>query len=338
MFKKFLSFIFSLILSFSSLFLFSCKKEDNVIDIYVVDGIPTLSVCRLFEFNEIWSNKNKYEIKVHVVNGVDAIKGAITRKEADLAVCPINLASAFYNGGVNYRLLYVNVLNTLHLVSNEVFYIRELRGKTVYNTGLGGTPDVAFKGILNKLQYKYTENLSIAESNKVNIKYVPTTADVVSLFSSNVATYALIPEPYFSDLNSIEFLVKSSYSLQELWDNYYDSSIMQAGVIVNEDFLYDDYEVVEGIASRLKDNVDFIRLNIDKVNELLSSNGSTFTISNEDFSGSRYGLTFLNSLLNKTKIETYLRVLYENSPSSIGGKLPNDDFYLDYEDLVKFQR
>ena len=162
MFKKFLSFIFSLILSFSSLFLFSCKKEDNVIDIYVVDGIPTLSVCRLFEFNEIWSNKNKYEIKVHVVNGVDAIKGAITRKEADLAVCPINLASALYNGGVNYRLLYVNVLNTLHLVSNEVFYISELRGKTVYNTGLGGTPDVAFKGILNKLQYIKMKHFQIA--------------------------------------------------------------------------------------------------------------------------------------------------------------------------------
>ena len=340
MLKKFLSLIISIIFSFSSLFLFSCKKEDNVINIYVVDGLPLLSVCSLLKNNEVYGKHDKYEIKINIVNGVDAIKGAISRKEADLAVCPINLSATLYNGGLNYRLLTVNVLGELTLIGKPMAnFPHSYKGKTIYNTGMGGTPDVAFKALLKKYGVNYTENLSTAEEDKINMKYLPSTADVVSLLNSGVAEYAILAQPFASYvLNDENHSHDFAESISERWYYSFDTNMMQAGLIVSEDMLYKDFEAVRTVVSMLGFNYKYYNDNYKQLPTILAENGSSLTFNYENIDYIDLGLTLLNAKLNKTDIEKYLNVLLENSPSSVGGKLPNDDFYLDYEDLVRFQK
>ena len=38
-------------------------------------------------------------------------------------------------------------------------------------------------------------------------------------------------------------------------------------------------------------------------------------------------ITFINGNEMKTKINNYLKVLYDENEASVGGKLPEDDFY-----------
>ncbi len=327
--KKLLtSFISFILLIFTSLSLIACNTEKDEVNVYVVDGAPVISVANLIEDRQIENTK----VKVNVVPNIDALTGAIGRGEADVAVCPINVASTLYNGGVDYKLLSVNIFGVLHIVGKNAVTLDGLKGQTVYNIGKGGTPDVTLKYILNKNNIAFTENLDEPLSDKVNLKYVSSANELMPLLKQGVAKYGVLGEPAVTKANSVAN-VSSVINLTEEWSKVCNYKYTQAGVIVSQNLIEKDVKFVKGLFETLKNSNNYAKENAQNLKSIISSAGSTLTV---DFTSEiilRCNVDCKGAYQIKSDVEYYLSALMEYNKNVIGGKLPDKNFYINYENL-----
>lgn len=94
---------------------------------------------------------NNYHFSITAVT--DEVSTALAQGTTDLAAVPANLASVLYNnteGGV--RVLAINTLGVLYIVESgdTVRSVEDLRGKTIYASGKGNTPEYALNYVLTQ--------------------------------------------------------------------------------------------------------------------------------------------------------------------------------------------
>ncbi|MBR3718308.1 MAG: ABC transporter substrate-binding protein, partial [Firmicutes bacterium] len=128
-------------------------------------------------------------MNVNVFDAPDQAMAGLLNGELDIAAIPSNVAAVLYNkteGGV--KLLGVNTGGVLYLLSNNadpVSSLADLKGKTVYASGMGGVPEYAFKALM--------ANAGLAEGD-IELVWMNSHADVVSTLLTQ-GGYALVPEP-----------------------------------------------------------------------------------------------------------------------------------------------
>ena len=102
----------------------------------------------------------------NITAATDEVSAALAQGTTDIAAVPANLASVLYNnteGGV--QVLAINTLGVLYIVESgdTVHSVEDLRGKTIYASGKGNTPEAA-------LSYVLTQN-GIDPSTDVTIEW-----------------------------------------------------------------------------------------------------------------------------------------------------------------------
>ena len=88
-----------------------------------------------------------------IAASADEVTPKLVQGEADIAAVPANVSSVLYNkldGGV--QVLAVNTLGVLYIVENgdTVQSAADLKGKTIYASGKGATPEYALNYILEE--------------------------------------------------------------------------------------------------------------------------------------------------------------------------------------------
>ena len=164
--------------------LLNWKREKADINIIGLKGPTALGMLQIMENNEAGQANNNYHFTL--VGAPDEITSKLISGEVDIAAVPTNLASVLYNkteGGV--KLLALNTLGVLYMVTKneEVASIADLKGKTIYATGEGSTPQYA-------LEYILTQN-GLDPKTDVNIVYKSEHAEILPLMVSGEATIAL---------------------------------------------------------------------------------------------------------------------------------------------------
>ena len=154
----------------------SSKLEAEKADINIIGlkGPTALGMLQIMENNEAGQANNNYHFTL--VGAPDEITSKLISGEVDIAAVPTNLASVLYNkteGGV--KLLALNTLGVLYMVTKneEVASIADLKGKTIYATGEGSTPQYA-------LEYILTQN-GLDPKTDVNIVYKSEHAEILPL-------------------------------------------------------------------------------------------------------------------------------------------------------------
>lgn len=160
----------------------SSKLEAEKTDINIIGlkGPTALGMLQIMENNEAGQANNNYHFTL--VGAPDEITSKLISGEVDIAAVPTNLASVLYNkteGGV--KLLALNTLGVLYMVTKneEVASIADLKGKTIYATGEGSTPQYA-------LEYILTQN-GLDPKTDVNIVYKSEHAEILPLMVSGEA-------------------------------------------------------------------------------------------------------------------------------------------------------
>ena len=106
----------------------------------------------------------------------------------------------------------VNTLGVLYVVVKgvEINSLEDLKGKTVYATGKGSTPEYGLKYILS-------EN-GIDPEKDLTIEWKSEPAEAVALLSANETGIAMLPQPYVTvTLNNVQGL-EIKINLNEEWD------------------------------------------------------------------------------------------------------------------------
>ena len=142
MFKRF-SLI--LLLALIPFYLFSAE-----INVTALRGPTAMGMVKLMKDSESGSvNGNDYDFTIE--GAIDAVTPAIVRGSTDIAAVPANVSSVLYNntdGGI--EVLAINTLGVLYIAEkgDSVHSVEDLRGKTIYSSGNGATPEYALRFVL----------------------------------------------------------------------------------------------------------------------------------------------------------------------------------------------
>lgn len=316
--KKFTRFILTLCLLCVIAFTVTACKEQQTLNVYVPDGAPALCVAELFKTKKIGNR----QINITVTTGQD-VQAKLISGQADIAVCPTNMAAALYNKGAEYKLVSANLFGLLYVVGNiHADDLNILAGKTVYSIGKGNTPEFVFKKILSANNIEYVDSDTAVEG-KVAIRYFDAGSQIIPLLKSGMCDVAILGEPAATKSGAAQL-----FDLQDLWNKAtaLDGSYPQAGVVVSNK-LADDKAFISDLMKALNANVKFITENSESVTKLLADNGSndfaSMTLSADVIA--RCNIRTIAAFDCKPQMEAYFTAICDVNPAFT---LPDGGFYL----------
>ncbi len=263
---------------------------------------------------------NTYDFTL--AGSADEVTPALIKGELDMACVPANLAAVLYGkteGAV--EVLAVNTLGVLYIVENgsAVQSITDLKGQTIVAAGKGSTPEYA-------LRYLLSEN-GIDPDNDVTIDWKNEHSECVAALASNQATIALLPQPFVTVAQSKIDGLRMALDLTAEWDKLGSGSTLITGVIVaRREVVEQNPAAVDAFLKEYAASVDWVNANNADAAALIGENGIV------DAAVAEKALPYCNIVCltggdMQAKLSGYLQVLADANPASVGGSLPESDFY-----------
>lgn len=297
------------------------EAEKTDISIIGLKGPTALGMLQLMEKNDQGEAANNYTVSL--AGAPDEITGKLISGEVDIAAVPTNLASVLYNktdGGV--KLLALNTLGVLYIVTKneEIGSIADLKGKTIYATGEGSTPQYA-------LEYVLTQN-GLDLASDVNIVYKSEHAEILPLMLNGEATVALLPQPFVTQALAKDEAIEVALDMTEEWDNCVSngSQLTMGCVVVRTAFLEENKEAVNRFLEEYAASVEFVNSHVEEAAAL----SGKFDIIAQEVAAKAIpacNIVFWEGEQMKKAAEGFLNVLFQANPQSVGGKLPDEGFY-----------
>lgn len=321
--KKFLS----LLITATMLLLVACSpaKGDLVENAVPVDvtvlamkGPTAMGLVDFMTQNEAGKiTTNNYDFTI--LTAIDEVTAKIGKGEADIATVPANVASVLFNkteGKV--KVLGINTLGVLYIVENgdTITSINDLAGKTIYASGKGATPEYA----LNKI-------LAANGLKDVTIEWKSEQAEVVAAIAKTEGAIAMLPEPFATTALSKNEALNVVLDLTKVWkESEIDGSLVTGVVIANSEFIASNPAAIEDFMTRYQASVDFVNSSVEEAAKQVGS----YEIVPEPVAKvalPKCNITLIDETEMKDTLSSYLTVLFEQNPKSIGGKMPTDEFY-----------
>lgn len=298
------------------------KQQSISIKVATPSGAPTISMIRMFKENP--SLGENVEVSYESVKSPDLMASRILSGEIDIAVVPTNLAATLYNKGAEYKLAASTVWGLLYMVGNEdINGWEELKGKEIYTMGRGLTPDIV-------LRYLLSSN-GINPDTDLTLTYVGEATELASAFIGGKSTIAVIPEPMLSNVMAKKAETVILMDLQEEWGklNNGNFSYPQASLIVKNEIVEKYPELVEAFLTEYEKSIHWLTDNAQKAGEYSEELETGISKAAVVKGLQRSNIRYVGSKDARMAIEDYLKVLFNHSPESIGGKLPDEGFYLE---------
>lgn len=291
------------------------KKEK--IKIATLKGPTGMGMVKLME-----ENKENYDISLF--DSPDQIVSKVVNGEVDGAAVPSNLASVLYNktkGGV--KLVGVNTLGVLYIVENgnTIKSIKDLKGKTVYASGKGATPEYILNHILK-------EN-GLDPEKDLKIEYKAQHNDLAALVASKKAEIAVLPEPFVTTTKMKNKELNIQLDLTKEWEKVAkDNGKLAMGTLIfRKDFIEKRNEDVKSFLDNYKKSVEFVNANKEEAGKLIEKNGIIPKAKIAEMAIPKCNIVFMDAKESRKPLESFYKVLSDSNPKSIGGKLPDENFY-----------
>lgn len=314
--KRIVAMITAAVMLFSLAAFAACskKQDDTEIRIAALKGPTGMGMVKLAD------KQNYPNYTVSIEASPDALNPRIISGEVDVAAVPVNLASVLYNkldGDIS--VLAVSTLGVLYVVEagSEVNSVADLAGKTVYATGQGATPEYILNYLLDKN--------GVAGSVEVN--YVGEHAALATMLANGSAEIGMLPEPNVTSTLAGNDNLRIALNLTEEWNKVCSTELVQGVVIARKSFVNEHPEAIEQFLREYERSSAFVNENIDEAAKLIVDAGILGNVEIAKKAIPNCNISFSKGEAMHKAVEGMLAVLFEANPKSIGGKLPDKDFY-----------
>lgn len=314
--KRIVAMITAAVMLFSLAAFVACskKQDDTEIRIAALKGPTGMGMVKLAD------KQNYPNYTVSIEASPDALNPRIISGEVDVAAVPVNLASVLYNkldGDIS--VLAVSTLGVLYVVEagSEVNSVADLAGKTVYATGQGATPEYILNYLLDKN--------GVAGSVEVN--YVGEHAALATMLADGSAEIGMLPEPNVTSTLAGNDNLRIALNLTEEWNKVCSTELVQGVVIARKSFVNEHPEAIEQFLREYEKSSAFVNENIDEAAKLIVDAGILGNVEIAKKAIPNCNISFSKGEAMHKAVEGMLTVLFEANPKSIGGKLPDKDFY-----------
>ncbi len=261
-----------------------------------------------------------------MVADTSEVAAKIGTGEIDIAAVPANLASVLYNntdGAV--QVLAINTLGVLYIVENgdAVSTIEDLRGQTIHATGKGATPEFS-------LRYVLSAN-GIDPDRDVTIEWHAEATEVLSAIAQTPNAIAMLPEPFVTTALGATEGLRVALDLTEEWDAVQaeaevPSQLVTGVVVARTEFIEENPAAVQAFLGHYEESIYSLNDDVEGGAALVGQ----YEIVPEAVALQAIpncNITYIDGAQMKDTLNGYLNVLFEQAPESVGGALPNDDFY-----------
>lgn len=296
------------------------KSVGTEINIAVLSGPTEIGAVYLMEANDNGETTNTYNFTISSVN--DDVVAGLTSGEYDIAAVATNVAANLYNktdGAI--QICALNTYGVLYILENgdSIESVEDLRGKTIYATGQGANPEYV-------LDYILSEN-GIDPENDVTIEYVDSDA-LVTLMATGEAEICMLPVPAVTNVMIQNSDVRIALDITEEWNKVSEEGQLTMGcVVVRTEFAEENPEAVEAFLEEYAESIENVQENVEHAAELCETYGVVAKAAVAQKAIPDCNLCCITGDEIRTTIEPYYTVLYNANASSIGGAIPDEDFY-----------
>lgn len=296
------------------------SSDDVTIRIGALKGPTGLGMLQLMQ--EAADGEKPYTFTL--AGAADELTGKITTGELDAVALPTNSAAALYQKtGGEIQIAMVNTLGVLYLVTagNEsISSVSDLVGKTVYSSGQGTVAQYAFEYILSAN--------GLEPGKDVTVEYKTEHSEIATLMASGQAEIAVLPQPFVTQVTSQNADLKVALDLTEEWDKATGgASILTMGCLaVRRDFAQEHKDALDAFLEDYQSSVEFVNAN-PKEAAAISGEMDLIPAAVAEKAIPECNIVYLDGANMKEKLPGFLQILFDANPKSVGGAMPEDDFY-----------
>jgi NitT/TauT family transport system substrate-binding protein len=285
-------------------------------------GPTSMGLVELMDKAEKGNAKGSYEFSM--VTAPDELIGKMANKELDAALVPANMASIIYNKtkhGVS--VIDINTLGVLYAVSadDSIKTTKDLKGKTIYLPGKGATPDYALQHLLK------ANGLT---TDDVTLEYKSEPTEVAAILKEKPEAVGLLPQPFVTVAMAQNDSLKMVLDLTKEWDavaGENGGSLVTGVTICRTDLLNDHKAAIDTFMEEHKESADYANVSVRETAKLVVAAGIIAKAPIAEKALPYCSISYIDGNDMKTMLSGYLTTLNEMEPSTIGGTLPEDDFY-----------
>ena len=322
MMKKIVSLILLCTLCITTLFACGSTEEPTSVRVGSLKGPTSIGLVELMERAENGETDNAYTFTMEVA--ADTLLTQMVQGDLDIALVPANVASVLYNKTEGQVVVIdINTLGVLYIVTGDetITDIQNLKGKTIYLTGKGTTPDYV-------LQYVLEENgISLEE---VTLEYKSEATEVAAVLASDENAIGLLPQPFVTATTTQNETLQVVLDMNEEWNKLQgeDGSMLVTGVtVVRKAFLEENEAAVLSFLADHKQSAEYVNSNVEEAANLVVEAGIIEKAPIAAKAIPNCNITCIDGEEMQKALSGYLTVLFEKDAKAVGGALPEDDFY-----------
>lgn len=266
------------------------------------------------------------EYNFTIASAIDEMTPKLVKGELDIAAVPANLASVLYNNTKGQvQVLAINTLGVLYIVENgsTVASVQDLRGRTIFASGKGATPEYA-------LNYVLSQN-GIDPEKDVTIEWKSEHSECLAALVSTEGAVAMLPQPFATTAQMKQPGVQIVLDMNQMWDelqegNDQTSKLITGVMVVRTEFAEQHPETVAAFMDAYQQSVAYVNENNDQAAALIGR----YDIIPEAVAKVALPycrIVYIDGQDMKTQLSGYLKVLFDQNPAAVGGALPDDAFY-----------
>ncbi|MBR2805919.1 MAG: ABC transporter substrate-binding protein [Oscillospiraceae bacterium] len=284
-------------------------------------GPTSMGMVKLLDDAENGLTANTYEFTM--AGSADELTPKFMKGEIDILAVPANLGAVLEaNTGGGVKMIAVNTLGVIYVVEKggeTIQSIEDLKGKTVYSTGKGSTPEYAFTYLLAQ------HGLELGTDVTVEWKSEPT--EVVAQMSAEESSIALLPQPFVTVAGTQIEGLRVALDLTEEWNKLGNGSqFVTAGLIARTDFVEQNPEAVAKFLEEYAASTAYVNENVSDAAQLVEK----YDIVKAQIAEKAIphcNIVCVTGAEMKAMLQGYFQVLFDQNPAAVGGILPEDGFY-----------
>lgn len=288
-------------------------------------GPPSMGLSQFLLAAQAGQTYNRFAFEVA---GIDyaTLAARFNQGEFDIVTLPSNIGAVLYNNTeikTEVEVISINNLGVLYIVTTDpaISSLNDLRGRTVYSIGEGGTPEYTIATVL----------AGYGLDDDVQMSFRATPFEVLNLLQQKANCVALLPQPFVELARTMAPALRAPVDITQVWadmpGNTNGSQAVTTHTLVNRTFLQKHEAAVVEYLQRAGASVDYTLDHIDETAALQEQLG---TFLNDEVAARAMPFCSIVNLTGEVMYDAlsgFLQALHNLNPDSIGGAMPGSDFY-----------
>jgi NitT/TauT family transport system substrate-binding protein len=274
------------------------------------------------------------QVEVRTWKSPDQLRALVLdpKSPAQVVAMPSNVAANLYNRGARLKLANISTWGVLFMVSRTpgLKTLADFKGQEILMPFRADMPDIIFQTLARK------QGLDPAKD--FQLRYVASPLDAMQMLITRRADHALLAEPAASvalrkthsfPLSAVAPELYRSVDLQQEWGRVLQRPprIPQAGVAVLGELLGRP-DLVEHVQQAYAQALQWCEAEPEACGKLVAANVEMLTPEGVADSVRVDHAEYVPAAQARAELEYFYRLLLEQQPGLVGGKLPDDGFYL----------